>query len=136
MKKHLQWILLVIMVCFGQAAWAEASDAISKRYGRWSLDFTQLVIRAPDYAESTEVVPVEVSEIQPRDGVYVTDIAIYSDDVYDAPIASFTFEPGGVAYISTRIKLARTSNVYVVARWSDGQVSGGVKNIKYTVAIC
>lgn len=124
------------LVCVAQGAWALAPDSISKLYGHATLDFQQLIIRVPEIAENGEVVPVEVGEIPPRDGAYVTEIAFYTDYVYDRPIASFRFAPDSVAYVSTRIKLAQSSNLYVVARWSDGQVSSGARLKKITIGGC
>jgi len=127
MGKRLQWVFLVCLIFPVQGAWALVPESIGKLYGQAALDFTQLTIKAPDIAENGAVVPVEVSEIRPRNGAYVTEIAFYTDYLYQKPIARFTFGPDAVAYVSTRLKLAATSNLYVVARWSDGQVSAGAK---------
>lgn len=136
MCKRLQQMLWVCLMCAAQSAWALAPESISKLYGQAMLDFQQLIIRVPDIAENGAVVPVEVSEIAPRNGAYVTEIAFYTDYLYDKPIASFRFGPDSVAYVSTRLKLAQSSNLYVVARWSDGQVSSGTKHIKITIGGC
>lgn len=136
MCKRLQQMLWVCLMCAAQSAWALAPESISKLYGQAMLDFQQLIIRVPDIAENGAVVPVEVSEIAPRNGAYVTEIAFYTDYLYDKPIASFRFGPDSVAYVSTRLKLAQSSNLYVVARWSDGQVSSGAKHIKITIGGC
>lgn len=136
MCKRLRQMLWVCLMCAAQSAWALAPESISKLYGQAMLDFQQLIIRVPDIAENAAVVPVEVSEIAPRNGAYVTEIAFYTDYLYDKPIASFRFGPDSVAYVSTRIKLAQSSNLYVVARWSDGQVSSGAKHIKITIGGC
>ena len=136
MCKGLQGMLWVCLVCVSQGAWALVPESISKLYGQTTLDFQQLIIRVPDIAENGAVVPVEVSEIPPRNGAYVTEIAFYTDYIYDKPIASFRFGQDSVAYVSTRLKLAQSSNLYVVARWSDGQVSSGAKQIKITIGGC
>ncbi len=136
MCKQLQKILLLCLVFVAQGAVALAPDSISKLYGQGPLDFTQLTIRAPEIAENGSVVPVEVSEIPPQGGTYVTEIAFYTDYIFDKPIARFSFGPQGVAYVSTRLKLAETTHLYVVARWSDGSVTAGAKTIKVTMGGC
>lgn len=136
MYKQIRWVLLGCLAFLAQGAWALAPDSIAKVYGKASLDFTQLVIRTPDIAENGAVVPVEVAEIKPRDGAYVTEIAFFTDYRHDKPIASFNFGPDSVAYVSTRLKLEQTTHLYVVARWSDGQVTGGSKQIKITIGGC
>ncbi len=136
MCKKLQWMWLVSLLCLGQVAWALAPESISQLYGQAALDFKQISIRMPEIAENGAVVPIEVQEIHPRDGAYVTEIAFYTDYRYDKPIASFKFGEGSVAYVSTRLKLEQTTNLYVVARWSDGQITAGAKNVKLTQGGC
>lgn len=136
MYKSIRWMLLGCLVFLAQGAWALAPDSIAQLYGKANLDFSQLAIKAPDIAENGAVVPVEVAEIKPRDGAHVTEISFYTDYRHDKPIASFKFGPDSVAFVSTRLKLDQTTNLYVVARWSDGQVTAGVKSIKITIGGC
>ena len=72
----------------------------------------------------------------PRAGAYVTEVALYTDYRFDKPLASFKFGPESVAYVSTRLKLEKSTHIYIVARWSDGLVTGGVKQVKVTIGGC
>jgi Ca-activated chloride channel family protein len=136
MCKQMRWLLLGCLVFLAQGAWALAPASIAKLYGKSHLDFTQLAIKTPSIAENGATVPVEVAEIKPRDGAYVTEIAFFTDYRHDQPLASFSFGPDSVAYVSTRLKLDQTTNLYVVARWSDGRVTAGSKHIKITIGGC
>jgi len=136
MSKLLRWMLLGCLVFLAQGAWALAPDSIANLYGKTSLDFSLLVIKAPAIAENGATVPVEVAEIKPRDGAHVTEIAFFTDYRNDKPIARFNFGADSVATVSTRLKLEQTTNLYVVARWSDGQVTGGSTHIKVTIGGC
>lgn len=132
----MRWVLLGCLVLQAQGVWALATESIAKLYGQSSLDFSGLVIRAPEIAENGSVVPVEVSEIAPRGDAHVTEIAIYSNYQYDTPLAKYSFGAQSVAFVSMRLKLPETAQLYVVARWSDSQISAGTKTIKVTQGGC
>ena len=100
------------------------------------MDFLLLQIRVPDIAENGAVVPIEVPEIKAREGTCVTEIALHTDYRFDQPLASFKFGPDRVPYVWTRLKLEKSTHIYVVARWSDGLVTGGMKQIKVTIGGC
>lgn len=90
-----------------------------------------ILIKAPEIAENGAVVPVEVtSKI-----AGTTDIAIFVDQNVNPLIADFTFSNGAEGYVSTRIKMAKTSNVTVVVK-AGGKTYMTAKEVKVTIGGC
>jgi sulfur-oxidizing protein SoxY len=96
---------------------APASDAIK-------LD-------APDIAENGAVVPVKVS----TDMKGVESITILAEKNQTPLIASFNMAAGTHGYISTRIKMGKTSNVIAVVK-AGGKVYSARKEVKVTIGGC
>ena len=96
---------------------APASDAIK-------LD-------APDIAENGAVVPVKVTANM--DGV--ESITILAEKNQTPMIASFNMAAGTQGYISTRIKMGKTSNVIAVVK-AGGKVYSARKEVKVTIGGC
>jgi sulfur-oxidizing protein SoxY len=90
-----------------------------------------IMIKAPEIAENGAVVPVEVtSKI-----AGTTGIAIFVDQNVNPLIADFTFSNGAEGYVSTRIKMAKTSNVTVVVK-AGGKSYMTAKEVKVTIGGC
>ncbi len=90
-----------------------------------------IMIKAPDIAENGAVVPVEVtSKI-----AGTTSIAILSEQNVNPLIADFEFSNGAEGYVSTRIKMAKTSNVTVVVK-AGGKSYIASKEVKVTIGGC
>ncbi len=90
-----------------------------------------ILIKAPEIAENGAVVPVEVtSKI-----AGTTDIAIFVDQNVNPMIADFTFSNGAEGFVSTRIKMAKTSNVTVVVK-AGGKSYMTAKEVKVTIGGC
>ncbi len=90
-----------------------------------------IMIKAPEIAENGAVVPVEVtSKI-----AGTTDIAIFVDQNVNPLIANFNFSNGAEGYVSTRIKMAKTSNVTVVVK-AGGKSYMTAKEVKVTIGGC
>jgi sulfur-oxidizing protein SoxY len=96
---------------------APASDAIK-------LD-------APDIAENGAVVPVKVTA--EMDGI--ESITILAEKNQTPMIASFNLAAGTQGYISTRIKMGKTSNVIAVVK-AGGKVYSARKEVKVTIGGC
>lgn len=91
----------------------------------------ELVITAPEIAENGAVVPVSVSTTLAN----VQQIAILVEKNPNALSANFTIPPGTEAYVSTRVKMGQTSNVYALAK-VDGKWLVASKEIKVTLGGC
>ncbi|MBZ0104317.1 MAG: thiosulfate oxidation carrier protein SoxY [Sulfuricella denitrificans] len=107
---------------------ADAMKGIDAASAAKSAD---ILIKAPEIAENGAVVPVEVtSKI-----AGTTDIAIFVDQNVNPLIADFTFSNGAEGYVSTRIKMAKTSNVTVVVK-AGGKTYMTAKEVKVTIGGC
>lgn len=109
----------------------DAGAAMATVGGDTAAASNDVVVKAPDIAENGAVVPVEViSNI-----AGTTRIAIVGEKNTQPLIADFTFSNGGVAYVSTRIKMGTTSNVIGVAH-AGGKAYKGHKEVKVTIGGC
>lgn len=90
-----------------------------------------IIINAPDIAENGAVVPVSVSTALPG----VQQIAILVEKNPNALAANFSIPAGTEAYVSTRVKMAQTSNVYALAK-VDGKWLVASREIKVTLGGC
>ncbi|MFN3397855.1 MAG: thiosulfate oxidation carrier protein SoxY, partial [Sulfurimicrobium sp.] len=88
---------------------ADALKDIGAASASKSADIT---IKTPDIAENGAVVQVEVTSKIPG----TTDIAILSEQNINPLVAEFSLSNGAEGYVSTRIKMAKTSNVTVVVK--------------------
>lgn len=91
----------------------------------------ELTINAPDIAENGAVVPVTVTTTLPN----VQQIAILVEKNPNALSANFTIPAGTEPFVSTRVKMAQTSNVYALAKVDDKWLLAS-KEIKVTLGGC
>ena len=96
---------------------APASDAIQ--------------LEAPDIAENGAVVPVKVTVTMDD----VESITIISEKNQTPLIASFNLAAGTQGFISTRIKMGKTSSVIAVVK-AGGKVYSARKEVKVTIGGC
>lgn len=106
-------------------------DAMKGIHAAGAAKSADILIKAPEIAENGAVVPVEVtSKI-----AGTTDIAILVDQNVNPMIADFTFSNGAEGFVSTRIKMAKTSNVTVVVK-AGGKSYTASKEVKVTIGGC
>jgi sulfur-oxidizing protein SoxY len=91
----------------------------------------KVTVKAPDIAENGAVVPVTVESSLPG----VDSITIMSASNVNPMAASFSLAAGTAAYVSTRIKMAKTSDVVAVVK-SGGKLYKAAKNVKVTIGGC
>jgi sulfur-oxidizing protein SoxY len=117
------------------AAWpAElfgASDIKSALGGDMGSTSTDITLKAPDIAENGAVVPVTVDTSLSN----VESIAILVEKNKRPLSAMFILGPGVQPNISTRIKMAKTSNVVAVVKSGDKQFTAA-KEVKVTIGGC
>lgn len=106
-------------------------DTVKALGGTAATASRELLITAPDIAENGAVVPVSVSTSLPD----VQQIAILVEKNPNTLSASFTFPAGTEAFVSTRVKMAQTSNVYALAK-INGKWLVASKEIKVTLGGC
>ncbi len=125
---------------FAQAAWNKtAFDTKSfadtvKALGGASASENQGVRFAsptPDIAENGALVPVTVTSSIPN----TESIAILVEKNPNTLAANFTILPGMDPFISTRVKMGQTSDVYALVK-ADGRYYYAKKEIKVTIGGC
>ncbi len=111
---------------------AKSVAAIAKALG-WSqpVENKAIQITAADIAENGPLVPVAVTSTLPK----TEAIAILIEKNPNTLSAVFSIPAGTDAYISTRVKMAETSDVYALVR-ADGRVFFAKKEIKVTLGGC
>ncbi len=90
-----------------------------------------IFVNAPDIAENGAVVPVGVQSKLPKTEM----IAILVEKNSNSLAAAFTIREGAEAVVSTRVKMAQTSNVHAVVK-ADGKFYFATKEIKVTLGGC
>ncbi len=96
-----------------------------------SVDSKDIIIKAPDIAENSAVVPVEVNCKIPG----AQTISIFADKNPQPLIAQFNLAEGVEPYISTRIKMGDTGNIRVVVQ-AGGKNYVATKEVKVTIGGC
>ncbi len=91
----------------------------------------QITIKAPDIAENGGVVPVTVS----TDLENVKKIAIFVENNPTPLTSSFDFNQHLTPFVSTRVKMAKTSNIIAVVTTGNGNFRAS-RNIKVTIGGC
>ncbi|HMN76072.1 MAG TPA: thiosulfate oxidation carrier protein SoxY [Burkholderiaceae bacterium] len=122
-----------------QAAWPKAAfeskslaDAVKALGGGAPAASTDVTITGPDIAENGAVVPVGASTTVAG----ATRLLLLVEKNPNALAAVFDLTDAIEPNISTRVKMAQTSNVYAVAMTSDGRVLYAAKEIKVTLGGC
>lgn len=121
------------------AAWPKAAfeatsvaDALSATMG--GSDSTasgDVKIKAPDIAENGAVVPITVST--KLEGVET--ISIIAKENPSPLTSSFSLGEGAEGFVSTRIKMGKTSEVIAVVK-ANGKLLSASKEVKVTIGGC
>ncbi len=96
-----------------------------------AVESKDIIIKAPDIAENSAVVPVEAHCKIP--GAQV--ISVFADKNPQPLIAQFTIAEGVEPYISTRIKMGDTGNIRVIVQ-AGGKNYSATKEVKVTIGGC
>ena len=106
-------------------------DDVFKALGTSTPDKSSAVtLNAPVIAENGAVVPVSVTSTLKAD-----QIAILVEKNPSTLAAQFFLPAGTEAFVTTRIKMGQTSNVYALVK-ADGKWAMAVKEIKVTLGGC
>jgi len=92
---------------------------------------SDISIKAPDIAENGAVVPVSVT----ADMAGVDEIAIIAEKNGTPLAANFKLASNAKGFVSTRIKMAKTSNVIAVVK-AGGKAYSARKEVKVTIGGC
>ena len=95
------------------------------------VESRDIVITGPDIAENGAVVPVAVTSRIAN----TQQISIIAEKNPRPLMATFDVSAGSEGYVSTRIKMGETSNVWAVVK-ADGKFFAAKKEVKVTVGGC
>ena len=107
------------------------ADTLKALGGSGSTESADVLITAPDIAENGAVVPLAVESKLAK----TQSIAILIEKNPNTLSADFDIPPGTDPFVSTRVKMAETSNVYALVE-ADGKYFHAVKEIKVTLGGC
>jgi len=107
------------------------AEAISNAGYGGASESSDIVIKAPDIAENGAVVPVSATSNIPG----TTSMAIFVEKNPSPMVADFVFSNGAEPYISTRIKMAKTSVVRVTVK-AGGKNYTNSREVKVTIGGC
>jgi len=96
-----------------------------------AIESKDIVIKAPDIAENGAVVPITATSNIPG----TTSMAIFVESNPSPLIADFQFLNGAEPYISTRIKMGKTSVVRVTVKAGGKTYTNGLE-VKVTIGGC
>lgn len=94
-------------------------------------DSKDILIKAPDIAENGAVVPVEITSRIPG----TQSISILAAANAQPLVADFDLANGAEGYVSTRIKMGKTSSVQAVVQ-AGGKFYSAAKEVKVTIGGC
>lgn len=107
-------------------------EAIAAKYGALPIeDSTSIQIKAPEIAENGAFVPITVSTTIPG----VTNISVFTPANFSPMVASFDLLPRMKPEVSTRIRMAKTDNLIVIAQ-AGGKLYRAVREVKVTIGGC
>jgi len=107
------------------------SEAVKALGAGNPVESRDIVITAPEIAENGAVVPVAVASRIAN----TQQISIIAEKNPRPLLATFDVTSGSEGYVSTRIKMGETSNVWAVVK-ADGKFYSAKKEVKITVGGC
>jgi sulfur-oxidizing protein SoxY len=116
----------------------EAAEAIAKFTGGKTAEKGKISIDLPEIAENGNTVPLTITVESPMTVEdHVSDIMVVAEGNPRTGLATFHLTPlSGRAEAATRIRLAATQNIVVVAKTSKGQFFTEQKPVKVTIGGC
>ena len=115
---------------FNQASADELIDSLTNNAEL--MDSKAIRIKAPEIAENGAVVPITVDTSIAN----VNKISILVDNNPSPLTSSYDLDPQLEAYVSTRVKMAKSSNIIAVVSTTDNQYFTASKSIKVTIGGC
>ena len=108
------------------------NDVLAQLYPGKKVDAnSQIKIKAPDIAENGAVVPISVSSSLSG----IENISILVEKNATPLVASFDLPADADSFVSTRIKMGKTSDVIAVAKVGN-KLYSSTKEVKVTIGGC
>jgi sulfur-oxidizing protein SoxY len=121
-----------------QAAWNKAAfdtkdvaGTVKALGGDAAAVSDKITVTGPEIAENGAVVPVGVTTTLPN----VTLLALLVEKNPNALAASFVMSPDNDPFVTTRVKMGQSSDVYALVK-SDGKFHMAKREIKVTLGGC
>jgi len=97
-----------------------------------------LKLTTPEIAENGNSVPVSITVDSPMTADdYIESVLVMASDNPTPKVVTFQFTPdSGIAKASTRMRLAKTQDVFAVAKTNTGKVYKVSNNVKVTIGGC
>ncbi len=113
-------------------------DFMKEAIGDATPTMGKVKVDLPEIAENGNTVPYKVTVDSPMsDADYVKAVHVYATGNPGPQIISAKFSTmSGKAYVKSRMRLAKTQDVVVVAQMSDGKVYMGKTTVKVTIGGC
>lgn len=113
-------------------------EALKKVLGDAKPTESGITLEIPEIAENGNTVPFTLAVDSPMtDANHVKAVHVFASGNPQVGVASYNFTPAsGKASVSSRMRLARTQDVVVVAELSDGKFLLGKRNVKVTIGGC
>jgi sulfur-oxidizing protein SoxY len=117
---------------------AEAAAEVAKFTGGKTAERGKIAIDLPEIAENGNTVPLSIVVDSPMTtDDHVSDIMVVAEANPRPGLAVFHLTPqSGRAEVATRIRMAATQNIVVVAKTSKGQFFTEQKQVKVTIGGC
>lgn len=117
---------------------AEVAAEIKKLYGDKKMESGRIKLDVPQIAENGLVVPINVEIESPMTSAdFVKSVHVYAEKNPLPAVVSYKFTPeAGKAAASTRMRLAETQDIVVVAEMSNGQIFSTRAEVKVTIGGC
>ena len=141
---------MTLLALVAAAGWLDAEDASAQSWNKGAFDTHSLpdtmkalgggeparsaeivFFQTPDIAENGAVVPIGITSNIPR----TESIAILIEKNPNLLAAVFDLPAGTEPSVSTRVKMAQTSNVYALVK-AEGKYYVAAKEIKVTLGGC
>ena len=141
---------VTLLTLLAAAGWLKPEDALAQAWNKAAFEAKTMdealkalgagapaarkditFVSTPDIAENGAVVPIGIASAIPK----TEAIAILIEKNPSTLIANFDIPPGTDPAISTRVKMAQTSNVYALVK-ADGKYYVASKEIKVTLGGC
>jgi sulfur-oxidizing protein SoxY len=117
---------------------AEAAAEIGKFTNGKIVEQGKITVELPEIAENGSTIPLLITVDSPMTADdYVSDVLVLTDGNPRPRVVTFHFTAmSGRALAATRIRLASTENVIVVAKTGDGRFFSTQKQVKVTIGGC
>lgn len=117
---------------------ASVAAKVNSLTGGASTTDEGVMLDLPEIAENGNAVKVGFEIDSPMtDGDHVKAVHVMADGNPTPDVASFNFSPAnGLCMATTRMRLAKTQNIIVLAEMSDGSFRQAAAQVKVTIGGC